>query len=79
MIKINGKPLIEHIMQHYSNYGLNEFLSKIQNKDKGSPTNITYKGSSINIDYLLSAEEILFLHIYLLIRVKLKKNTNNLH
>ena len=25
MIKINGKPLIEHIMQHYSNYGLNEF------------------------------------------------------
>ena len=44
------------------NYGLNEFLSKIQNQDKGSPTNITYKGSSINIDYLLSAEEILFLH-----------------
>ena len=42
-------------------FGLNNFLSKIQNKDIGNPTNITYKGSLLNIDYLLSAEEILFL------------------
>ena len=25
MIKVHGKPLIEHIMKHYSNFGFNEF------------------------------------------------------
>lgn len=44
------------------NYGLNDFLSKIQHKDTGKPLNITYKGNPVNIDYLLSAEEILFLY-----------------
>ena len=43
------------------NIGLNEFLSKIKHKDTGEPTNIFFKGSLVNIDYLLSAEEILFL------------------
>ena len=43
------------------NIGLNEFLSKIKHKDTGEPTNIFFKGSPVNIDYLLSAEEILFL------------------
>tara|TARA_B100001175_G_C19494518_1_gene634491 strand:+ start:273 stop:1202 length:930 start_codon:yes stop_codon:yes gene_type:complete len=43
------------------NIGLNEFLSKIKHKDIGKPTNIFFKGSPVNIDYLLSAEEILFL------------------
>lgn len=43
------------------NIGLNEFFSKIKHKDTGEPTNIFFKGSLVNIDYLLSAEEILFL------------------
>ena len=25
MVKVGGKPLIEHIMQHYSNYGYKDF------------------------------------------------------
>ena len=43
------------------NIGLNEFLSKIKHKDTGKPSNIFFKGDQVNIDYLLSAEEILFL------------------
>jgi len=43
------------------NIGLNEFLSKIKHKDTGKPSNILFKGNPVDIDYLLSAEEILFL------------------
>jgi len=43
------------------NIGLNEFLLEIKHTDTGKPTNIFFKGSPVNIDYLLSAEEILFL------------------
>ena len=43
------------------NIGLNEFLSKIKHKDTGKPSSIFFKGNLVNIDYLLSAEEILFL------------------
>ena len=54
--------ILDNRFMNELNYGLNDFLSKIQHKDTGKPLNITYKGNPVNIDYLLSAEEILFLY-----------------
>ena len=49
---------------HSSNVklSLTELLNKIKNKNIGNPTEIIFNGLKINIDYLLSAEEILFLY-----------------
>ena len=34
MVKVGGKPLIEHIMQHYSNYGYKDFYIALGYKGK---------------------------------------------
>src|SRR6187549_949781 len=32
MVEIGGKPIIWHIMKHYSHYGFNEFIVCLENK-----------------------------------------------
>ena len=41
--------------------GLSFFLSQIKNRDIGNPVSINYYNNIVDIDYLLSIEEILFL------------------
>jgi len=54
--------ILEKRFNEELNCGLNDFLSRIKNKHFGQPTTVTYKDTLVDIDYLLSAEEILFLH-----------------
>ena len=41
--------------------GLRHYLGKIKNRDLGNPTTIKYCDMDIDIDYLLSVEEMFFL------------------
>ena len=42
--------------------GIKYYLKKIRNQNFGNPTSINYFNNDINIDYLLSIEEMFFLH-----------------
>jgi len=42
-----------------------EIFNKIKNTSLGNPVDINYKGHKVNLDYLLSVEELIFLYSYL--------------
>ena len=42
-----------------------EIFNKIENTSLGNPVDINYKGHKVNVDYLLSVEELIFLYSYL--------------